>query len=93
MAALPVPASVYFNDFAFDVKEYEILSRGKVIGVYRGLKNSEHGKPYIHFLLSDGPQIAVGDVLRRVDGSAGYTAIRVGQDEYDGKPELVRVYI
>ena len=92
MSALPVPASVYFDDFAFDVKEYDVLANGQKIGSYRGLKNSENGKPYIHFLLSENPQITVGNILRDVSGLSDYMVVAIGQDEYNGKPELIKAY-
>lgn len=46
MGHLPVPASVFFNDFSADVLEYHVLENGNIIGSYSGLSNSDEDGEY-----------------------------------------------
>ena len=70
MGQLPIPADMYFQDFAFDVLEYSVSDGGSVVGTYRGLSNTDETGDYIGFLVKDQPQISVGSTLSTIDGLA-----------------------
>ena len=88
MAEIPIPADVYFRDFAFDVVKYEVKRKGTSIAVVDGLPNEEDGEKYIH--IPHGSDVAVGDILL----SDGFrtTARKISTDTYQGKPALLKVY-
>lgn len=92
MGHLPVPADMFFSDFASDVLEYNVLSNNVVTGTYRGLTNSDEGGDYIGFLVSDHPQISSGNVIRTMDGFETFRIRTVSYDRYNGKPELLKAY-
>lgn len=92
MGYLPIPADMYFEDFAMAVLEYNVLDNNNVIGTYQGLSNSDEDGTYIGFKMSDQPQISVGNTLCTVDGLKKYQIIKVSYDRYEGKPELLKAY-
>ena len=53
MGHLPIPADMYFQDFAFDVLEYRVSDGGSVVGTYRGLSNTDETGDYIGFSVKD----------------------------------------
>ena len=85
MGYLPIPVDMYFNDFAMEVLEYNVLNNNNVIGTYQGLSNSDEDGPYIGFKMSDQPQISTGNILRTVDGLEEYQIIKISYDRYEGK--------
>ena len=91
MGNLPVPASTYFNDFSFDVLEYNVLRNNSVVGTYRGLLNSDD-ENYISFLMSDQPQISIGDTISTTDGLETFKVRQISYDRYNGKPELLNAH-
>jgi len=88
VAEIPVPADVYFRDFAFDVVKYEVKRKGTGIAVVDGLPNEEDGEKYIH--LPHGSDVVAGDILHS-DGFRA-TVKKLSTDTYQGKPELLKVY-
>jgi hypothetical protein len=86
MSALPVPASLYFNDFAFDLQMYSIERDGQIISSLKGMPNNERSEYYVHFY-SDS-DIKSGDYL--VSGSKRLLVKAVEFDTYNGKEELIR---
>lgn len=92
MAQLPIPASVFFNDFAVDVVEYRIENNGTIIANYRGLKNTDDGGDYIGFLEQDIPNIQVGFSIIDPIESDTYQIRKISYDHYQGKRELLKAY-
>ena len=92
MGFLPIPADMFFEDFAHDVLEYNILDRDTVISSYRGLANSDEGGAYIGFLMSDQPQISIRNIIRTSDGLESYKVSQIAYDRYEGKAELLKAY-
>jgi hypothetical protein len=92
MGYLPIPVDMYFEDFAMEVLEYNVLNNNNVIGTYQGLSNSDEDGTYIGFKMSDQPLISVGNTLCTVDGLEEYQIIKVSYDRYEGKPELLKAY-
>lgn len=92
MGHLPVPASMFFDDFYDDVLEYQVLENGKVIGTYSGLSNSDEDGDYSGFLVEDDPKINVGNILQTSDMLESYLIQRISYDRYNGKPELFKAY-
>jgi len=64
-----------------------------VIGTYRGLTNSDERGRLIHFLMTENPNITIGNILRTADGLESFTVRKVEYDRYNGKPELLKAYI
>ena len=93
MSSIPIPGKLYFSDFADDVLEYEVYDKDKLVGTYRGLTNSDEGGQLIHFLISEKPDISVGNILRTKDGLESFSVRRIEYDRYNGKPELMKAYI
>ena len=86
MPEIPIPAEIYFKDFAFDLVKYKVERKGKSIATIEGLPNIESGERYIHFPL--GSDIAVGDEL--CSGTT-YLAIRkISIETYQGKPAIIK---
>ncbi|MFR3250568.1 MAG: hypothetical protein ACLTQL_05625 [Eisenbergiella sp.] len=92
MGHLPVPASVFFNDFSADVLEYHVLENGNIIGSYSGLSNSDEDGEYIGFLVADNPHLSVGNVLQTSDMLESYLVRHISYDRYEGTPELLKAY-
>lgn len=92
MGLLPVPAAIFFDDFASEVLEYNVLDNNKMIGTYRGLSNSDESGNYIGFLMSDCPQISVGSIINTTDGLESFTIHQISYDRYNGKAELLKAY-
>ena len=92
MGHLPIPADMYFQDFAFDVLEYSVSDGGSVVGTYRGLSNTDETGDYIGFLVKDQPQISVGSTLSTIDGLEKYQVRQIAYDRYNGQPELLKAY-
>lgn len=92
MGTLPIPAAIFFDDFASDVLEYNVLDQDTLVGTYHGLPNSDENGNYIGFLVSDQPKIIVGNTLRTVDGLDSYDVLQISYDRYEGKPELLKAY-
>lgn len=93
MGSLPIPATMFFADFSFDLLDYNVLSTSTVVGTYRGLSNSDEHGDYIGFLVNDQPQISVGDRISTTDGLECYTVKKIEFDRYNGKPDLLKAYI
>lgn len=92
MAILPVPASVFFSDFAFDLVNYNIQSGDTIIGSFKGLSNSDEDGNYIGFLISDNPNISIGNTICASDNSKKYQVTDIAIDTYNDKPELLKAY-
>lgn len=92
MGFLPIPAGMFFEDFEQDVLEYNILDHDALISTYRGLSNSDEGGNYIGFLMSDQPQISIGNIIRTADGLESYKVSQISYDRYEGKAELLKAY-
>ena len=92
MGHLPIPAAMFFDDFASEVLEYSIFADGKVIGTYRGMSNSDEDGNYIGFLMSDHPQISVGNIISTTDELESFTIQQISYDRYNGKAELLKAY-
>lgn len=92
MSSLPIPASMFFDDFASDILEYNVLDNDTVIGTYRGLSNSDEDGSYIGFLMCDHPSISVGNTLCTIDGLEKYKIHLISYDRYNGNPELLKAY-
>lgn len=92
MGHLPIPAKMFFNDFANDVLEYNVLDNDTVVGTYRGLANSDEDGRYIGFLVCDNPDISVGNILCTTDGFDKYLVRQISCDRFNGKPELFKAY-
>ena len=92
MGHLPVPASVFFDDFSDDVLEYFVLENDKVIGSYSGLSNSDEEGEYIGFLVTDNLQLNIGNVLQTSDMLESYLVRCISYDRYEGKPALLKAY-
>lgn len=89
MKELPVPANVYFSDFAFSLCKYSVIRSGKTIANIEGLTNSENGHSYISFLY--GADIQVGDILCNEFGEA-VSVCKLEINTYRGTPELVNAF-
>lgn len=92
MGNLPVPANIFFADFASDILEYNIMDNNALIATYRGLPNSDEGGDYIGFLMSDQPNISVGNTINTSDCLETFKIIQISYDRYNGKPELLKAY-
>lgn len=92
MAQLPVPASVFFNDFSSDVLKYNVLDNDTLVGTYDGLSNSDEYGNYIGFLMSDNPKISIGSTICTVDGLESFKVSKILYDRYNGEAELFKAY-
>lgn len=89
MAENPIPATVFFQDFAFDLKDYQVLRNSILVDHAQGLSNRDEGGKHIAFLY--GLEIYPGDVL--VSNGSQFTVRSVGYDTFQGKPDLIKAYI
>ena len=89
MATLPVPAEQYFEDFSFDLEEYQVVRKGTVIATAQGLSNSSYGQQFVSFLF--GIDIQPGDMLQS-DALSAFVA-RVEHDTYNGERQLTNAYL
>lgn len=92
MGHLPIPASMLFSDFSFDVLEYNIIDNKNIVATYRGLSDSDEDGNYIGFIASEQPQISVGNTISTIDGIESFKVIKIAYDRYNGKPELLKAY-
>ncbi len=92
MGSLPIPAAMFFDDFASETLKYNVLDNDTVIGTYTGLPNSDEGGTYIGFLVSDQPNISSGNILCSADGIEKFHIHQISYDRYNGKPELLKAY-
>ncbi len=92
MGELPVPAKMFFDDFANDVLEYNILANNVITGTYRGLSNSDENGNYIGFLMADQPEISAGNNICTSDGLENFVVRQISYDRYNGKAELFKAY-
>lgn len=92
MGFLPIPAAMLFKDFSFEVLEYTVLDGNITVGTYCGLYGSDENGRHISFLMSDQPQISVGNTLRTSDGLESFTIRKISYDRYNGKAELLKAY-
>lgn len=90
MGTLPIPASMLFNDFSFEVLEYNVLDGETIIGTYRGLPGEDEDGRHVDFLMSENPQIAVGNTLQTTDGLESFKVKKIAYDRFEGKAELLK---
>ena len=88
MGALPVPVDMFFNDFAFDLLDYDVKRNGEIIATIKGLKNSDEDGDYIAFKMEC--DIKFGDAL--ICGSRRHIIKLVDYDHYNGKPAMQKAY-
>ena len=88
MATLPIPAEIYFSDFAFDLVEYQIFRNDSLIGSAKGLSNTENRKKYISFLI--GADIQPEDKL--VTDNEVFIVSSIGFDTYNGEKQIINAY-
>ncbi|MEA0555600.1 hypothetical protein U1P98_12820 [Lysinibacillus irui] len=88
MAALPIPANQYFNDFSFDLIEYEVKRKNVIVGNFKGLLNKDENGRHIAFLMD--ASILPGDVLTASHQS--FVIRSIEHDHYNGTPELLKAY-
>ena len=90
MGFLPVPAKIFFSDFADTLSTYEVVRDHLPIASYKGMsEKDEHGQ-FIYFLVSDSPDIRCGDFLKL--GSKQFLIKEIDYDQYLGKDELLKAY-
>ena len=92
MGTLPIPAEMFFSDFDSEILEYSVYHNSSLVATYKGLSNSDENGNYIGFLMSDNPQISVGDELKTTDGLDSYLVNDIEYDRYCGKAELMKAY-
>ena len=90
MGTLPIPASMFFEDFESEILEYEVLNSNAVIGTYRGLPDNE--QMLIRFLLSDNPHISIGYTVRTSDGLESFQITEISYERYEGRPEILNAH-
>lgn len=90
MSLLPIPAKIFFSDSPDDVFEYSVLRNNNCISVFSGLANTDENGNYIGFLVSDTPDIQIGDVL--TSNNKHYTVSFIDYDCYRKVPELLKAY-
>lgn len=90
MGTLPIPASMFFEDFENEILEYEVLNSNAVIGTYRGLPDNK--QRLIRFLLSDNPQITIGYTVRTSDGLESFQITEISYERYKGRPEILNAH-
>lgn len=86
MSILPVPAKMLFSDFSFSLEEYSVIRNNKNIMTIKGLPEYD-GKSGVAFLLSDNPDIQIGDTLRTEDEKI--VVYDISYDKYNGHKELL----
>lgn len=79
----------YFNDFAFDLQEYEIVRKGEIVSNTKGLTNTEGRKPVLH--LYPDAAVQVGDILKSSKGDK-HQVTRVSKDSFEGAEFIVVHY-
>ncbi len=92
MGDLPVPAAMFFDDFASGILEYNVLDDDVLIATYHGMANSDEDGDYIGFLMSDQPKISAGNTIKTSDGLETFKIIQISYDRYNGKAELLKAY-
>lgn len=92
MGHLPIPAAMFFDDFASEVLEYNVIDNGNDVGTYRGMSNSDGDGDYIGFLVNDQPHVSVGNTITTSDGLEMFKIVQISYDRYNGKPELLKAY-
>lgn len=92
MGHLPIPAIMFFKDFASEVFDYNVLDNGIITNTYRGMQNSDEDGNYIGFLMSDKPQIFIGNTICTTDGLESFNIRQISYDRYNGNPELLKAY-
>lgn len=85
MAALPVPGEIFWNDFAFDLCDFEVFRNNTHIATYAGLKDS---KGFIFF--KPDVDISCGDILH-CNGQQ-FVVKRIENETYEGKTELISAH-
>ena len=90
MSVLPVPAKQFFSDFSFDILVYSLLRNGSQISTLHGLINSDENGNYIGFLVSDEPDIQVGDIL--IAENKQFQVLSIDYDCYQKNPEILKAY-
>ena len=88
MSELPIPAKQYFNDFSFDLIEYEVKRKNEIIGSCKGLTSGDEKGRHIAFLMD--ASILPGDVL--ITSNKTFVIHRIDYDHYNGSPELLKAY-
>ncbi|EPY07450.1 hypothetical protein PAALTS15_10005 [Paenibacillus alvei TS-15] len=88
MATLPVPARIFFNDFAFELVDYSVKRNSEVVSSASGLPSDENGRRYIAFLMD--ASIICGDILTSDSGS--FEVTEIAYDSYNGKPDMIKAY-
>lgn len=89
MSELPIPAKMYFSDFAFDLVEYKVQRSGSTVATFHGLLNKDENGRHISFLY--GSDIRVGDLLTNNE-FCSYSIHDIKTDTYNGVPELIKAY-
>lgn len=89
MGFLPIPAKIYFNDFAFDLITYSIKRDSVVIASAKGLNNKDEDGRHISFLIDTN--IRINDVLTSSTNES-FVISRIGYDHYNGTPEIIKAY-
>lgn len=89
MSVLPVPADQYFDDFAFDLEDYQIIRKGEIIATVKGLSNSSYGQQFVSFLF--GVDIQPGDMLE--SNSCSSYVSRIEHDTYNGEKQLTNAFL
>lgn len=92
MGELPIPAKMFFHDFAKEVLDYNVLVDNTITGTYHGLSNSDEEGNYIGFLMSDQPKISIGNIICTADNLEKFTIRKISYDRYNGKAELFKAY-
>lgn len=88
MGTLPVSVDIFFNDFAFDLIEYNVKRDNEIVATSKGLTNSDEDGRYIAFKMDC--DVKFGDILIR--GNRNYIVKFVDHDYYDGKPAMLKAY-
>ena len=88
MGTLLIPAKVYFDDFSFDLLEYQVHRNSQNIGTYSGLINKDELGNHIAFLLEC--DIKPNDILSC--NNKTYIVSDIDYDYYDGNPEILKAY-
>ncbi len=92
MGFLPIPAAMFFKDFASEVLEYNIFNNNNLVATYRGLSNTDEEGDYIGFLFIEQPKISVGNTICTIDGLEKFQVYKISYDRYNGNPELLKAY-
>ena len=88
MSVLPVPAELYFSDFAFDLVKYDVVRDGTHIATAKGLTNSDKTGNFISFPID--VDLQVGDVLQTKRQRFIVKSIDYGI--YEGEEQIINAY-